>query len=172
MTAAVSLPERFDSELTPILRERGQRVTPQRLILHRALREADRHLTAEELLDSAVDRLPNLSLPTVYATLELFEELQVVRRVSVGSGALLWDPRTAEHHHLTCRRCGWVEDIDETLETAPVMKAARRAGFRPDRADLAIVGLCAKCVASGRVEGHPSGRGSREAPGPHLESSR
>ena len=161
MTAIPESPARFDSELIPVLRERGQRVTPQRLILHRALREADRHLTAEELLDSAVERLPNLSLPTVYATLELFEELKVVRRVPVGAGALLWDPRTAEHHHLTCRRCGRVEDIDEVVETAPILKAASRAGFRPDRVDLAIVGLCAKCVSSGRADGLASAGGAR-----------
>src|SRR5215210_2348996 len=101
-----------DAELSAALRARGQRVTSQRLILHRALRELDRHATAEELLRSAEERLPNLSLPTVYSSLELFEELGVVRRVSVGAGPVLWDPRPDAHEHFACRRCGRVVDLD------------------------------------------------------------
>ena len=84
---------RTDAQLSAVLRARGQRVTSQRLILHRALRELDHHATAEELLRASEDRLPNLSLPTVYATLELFEELGVVRRIAGGPGPVLWDPR-------------------------------------------------------------------------------
>ena len=62
-----------DSDLAATLHARGQRATSQRLILYRALRELDRHATADELLRASVERLPNLSLPTVYATLELFD---------------------------------------------------------------------------------------------------
>src|SRR5204862_6778246 len=97
-----------DAGLAEALRARGQRVTSQRLILHRALRELDRHATAEELLRSAGDRLPNLSLPTVYATLDLFEEMGIVRRIVGGAAGVLWDPRTDEHQHFACRRCGRV----------------------------------------------------------------
>ncbi|MGH2942821.1 MAG: Fur family transcriptional regulator, partial [Solirubrobacteraceae bacterium] len=68
-------------ELSTALRERGMRVTPQRVVLHRALHELDRHVTADELLDAVADRLPNVSLPTIYATLDLLEELGMVRRV-------------------------------------------------------------------------------------------
>ena len=107
--------QRFDSELIAHLRSRGHRVTSQRLILHRVLRELDRHVTAEELLEATGDRLPNVSLPTVYATLELFDDLGLVRRFSLGGGALLWDPRTQEHHHLSCRLCGRVEDLEASL---------------------------------------------------------
>ena len=79
-------------DLPTALRERGMRVTPQRVVLHRALRELDRHVTADELLDSVADRLPNVSLPTIYATLELLEELGMVRRVQ-RAGTTLFDPR-------------------------------------------------------------------------------
>ena len=170
MTARATL-RRFDTELSDALRQRGQRVTPQRLILHRVLRQADRHLTAEELLEGAGDRLPNISLPTVYATLELFEELGVVRRLSVGTGALLWDPRAADHHHLRCRRCGAVEDLEAPAGTDGVLAAARSAGFAADRAELTVVGLCRTCAGSGLT---PPGHGPtrRGAPGPYLNSGR
>ena len=77
------------------------RVTPQRVVVHRALSELGRHVTADELLDAVAERLPNVSLPTIYATLELLEELGMVRRVQ-RAGTTLFDPRTEPHHHLVC----------------------------------------------------------------------
>ena len=138
----------LDTELERELRERRLRVTPQRLLMHRALRKLDRHVTAEELLGEVSKRLPNASLPTVYATLELFEELGIVHRVPTSGGAALYDPRTDAHHHLQCRRCGKVEDLDTPVDAAPALRAARRRGFRPDGAELVLSGLCARCASS------------------------
>src|SRR4051812_34865364 len=98
-----------DDRLRNDLHARGQRVTPQRLLIHRALLELDRHVTAEEVLESVSPSLPNASLPTVYATLDLFEKLGIVRRVNARRGATLYDPRREPHHHLLCERCGKVE---------------------------------------------------------------
>ena len=71
-------PPRDDTELAALLRERGLRATSQRVVMHRLLRDRNRHLSAEELLSEASERLPGVSLPTVYATLELFEQLGIV----------------------------------------------------------------------------------------------
>lgn len=137
-----------DGRLSVLLRERGMRVTRQRLLLHRALRELDRHVTADELLDAVTPKLPNASLPTVYAALELFEELGLVRRVPAVAGAALYDPRTDDHQHLHCRRCGAVEDLNTHLDVDAVMRSARRAGFRPAAAELVVSGLCSRCAAA------------------------
>jgi Fe2+ or Zn2+ uptake regulation protein len=134
-----------EQELRDALRARGQRITSQRLVIHRALRELDRHVTAERVLAAVSERLPNISLPTVYATLDLFDELGIVRRISPGEGAVLYDPRREEHHHLVCRRCGKVEDVDLALDTRRAIAAARRRGFEPDHAGLVVSGLCAAC---------------------------
>jgi len=136
-----------DAQLTTVLRERGGRATPQRLVLHRVLRELNRHVTAEEVLAAAADRLPNLSLPTVYATLDLFEELGIVRRVSLSTDAALYDPRVEPHQHAHCSRCGRVEDIQSPFDQTATLKAARRAGFEADRAEVVVVGLCRECAA-------------------------
>jgi Fe2+ or Zn2+ uptake regulation protein len=144
MPAAADRPTN-DAELSATLRARGQRVTSQRLILNRTLRELDRHATAEELLRAVDDRLPNLSLPTVYATLELFEELGVVRRIASGSGPVLWDPRPEEHQHFACRRCGRVLDLDVRVRAAAALQAARSAGHAPESAQLLVVGVCDEC---------------------------
>jgi Fe2+ or Zn2+ uptake regulation protein len=135
-----------EQELRDTLRARGQRVTPQRILIHRALGELGRHATAEEVLEQVADPLPNASLPTVYATLELFEELGIVRRVAVGQGPALWDPQLDGHHHLVCRSCGRVEDVDAAVELGPLLRRARRRGFRPGSAELVVSGVCARCA--------------------------
>jgi Fe2+ or Zn2+ uptake regulation protein len=131
-------------ELSTALHERGMRVTPQRVLLHRALRELDRHVTADELLESVADRLPNVSLPTIYATLELLEELGMVRRVQ-RAGTTLFDPRVDSHHHLICTVCGSIEDLDSALDTAALERAAARHGFEQERIEAVVHGRCSSC---------------------------
>ena len=127
------------------LRDRGMRVTRQRLAAYEAMGRLGRHVTAEEVLSE----VPSASLPTVYATLELFEELGVVRRVRSSGGAALYDPRTDAHHHLECRRCGRVQDIEAPADLSAALRAARDSGFEPDAADLVVSGVCAACRAPG-----------------------
>jgi Fe2+ or Zn2+ uptake regulation protein len=136
-----------EQRLVAALRERGQRVTSQRLVIGRLLRELDRHVTAEEVLRRASEQLPGVSLPTVYATLDLLAELGEARRVSVG-GPVLYDPRTEDHVHLRCRTCGRVEDLEVDLDTARALRAARAAGFEAQSAELVVEGRCAACAAA------------------------
>ncbi|ADB51696.1 Fur family transcriptional regulator [Conexibacter woesei] len=140
--------ESVDNDLIERLRARGQRVTSQRLVINRMLRSRDQHVTAEEVLGAVTRTLPGTSLPTVYATLELFEQLGIVRRVNSGGGAVLFDSRTVDHHHVICRTCGRVQDLDARVELGAVMDAARAAGFAPDRAALVVDGVCASCGAA------------------------
>ena len=116
--------------------------------MHRLLRDRNRHLSAEELLSEASEQLPGVSLPTVYATLELFEQLGIVRRVNGGGGTLLWDTRADTHHHMICRNCGRIEDMETPVDLESARRNAARAGFQPDRAEVVVSGLCADCAAS------------------------
>ncbi len=135
-----------DADLSAALRERGQRVTSQRLVIHRALRELDRHVTAEELLDAVADRLPGVSLPTVYATLDLLERLGAARRINTG-GAVLYEAGDEDHQHFVCERCGRVEDLRAGVNARAAIQAARNRGFEPRRADLLVHGLCSDCAS-------------------------
>jgi Fe2+ or Zn2+ uptake regulation protein len=135
----------MSQELTAALRERGMRVTPQRVVVHRALRELDRHVTADELLDAVTERLPSVSLPTIYATLELLEELDMVRRVQ-RAGTTLFDPRTDPHHHLVCTSCGSVEDLESPLDTDALERAAAGHGFESLRVEALVHGRCRACA--------------------------
>lgn len=142
-----------DEQLVAALHERGQRVTSQRILIHRTLRELNRHVTAEEVLEAVSDRLPNLSAPTVYSSLELFEELGLVRRLGVAHGAALFDPRPEPHDHMVCRRCGRIEDLDGGVGLAAAVESARRRGFSPERVEARVTGLCPECAQSGSSRG-------------------
>jgi Fe2+ or Zn2+ uptake regulation protein len=134
-----------DHEFEQRLREHGLRVTPQRILIHRAFSDLAQHATAEEVLARVEPRLPNASLPTVYATLELFEELGIAHRVAAGSATALWDPRPELHHHVICRVCGAVEDLDVGIDARPALRAARRRGFRAEGSELIVSGTCERC---------------------------
>jgi Fe2+ or Zn2+ uptake regulation protein len=138
----------LDAELTAVLHGRGQRVTPQRLILHRLLRAGPQHLTAEELLARSRPKLPNVSLPTVYATLELFEELGIIRRIAGTGPAQVYDSRAERHHHLRCLRCGGVSDVEADIDVGAAARAARGQGFAPEGVEVTVTGLCPACLAA------------------------
>lgn len=128
------------------LRSRGQRVTPQRLAIAGVVRELRHHATAEEIHGMVGTRVRGISLPTVYSTLELLEELGAVRRVATDGGTALFDARTDEHHHAICRSCGRVVDIDATPDQTALLAAARAAGFAPEDAQVVVRGICAECA--------------------------
>jgi Fe2+ or Zn2+ uptake regulation protein len=134
-----------DTQLSQALRARGGRVTPQRIAIARALRRLDRHVSADEVAGAVARELPGVSVPTVYSTLELLAGLGLARRVTAAPGAVLYDPRIDDHHHLVCTRCRAVEDVDSDVDTGAVLAAAERQGFAPERAELVVSGLCRSC---------------------------
>jgi Fe2+ or Zn2+ uptake regulation protein len=135
-----------DAELAELLRQRGLRATSQRVVMHRLLRDRNRHVSAEELLSEASEQLPGISLPTVYSTLELFEGLGIVHRVNGGGGTLVWDTRPDVHHHMICRNCGRIQDLETPLDLERARRSAARSGFEPDRAEVVVSGLCVNCA--------------------------
>ncbi|HEY7622482.1 MAG TPA: Fur family transcriptional regulator [Solirubrobacteraceae bacterium] len=137
--------EQADTALTEALRSRGLRVTPQRIAIARAVRDLNGHVTAEDVFGHVSAQTPGISLPTVYAALELLQQLGLVRRVATEGGTVIWDARVADHHHAVCRECGRIVDLDAALDQADVVAAARAAGFAVDDAQLVVRGLCSAC---------------------------
>src|SRR4051795_5939270 len=139
----------LDSELVAALRERGQRVTMPRLLVHRLVRRSPGHLTPEQVHAELAPGHPGLSPATIYGTLDLLDELGFVRRVSTPRGATLYDARSDQHHHVICRVCGRVEDVDAPVDTGAAERAARAAGFAVDHGQVALSGLCPDCAQVG-----------------------
>jgi Fe2+ or Zn2+ uptake regulation protein len=129
-----------DQVLTDALRARGQRVTLPRLMVHRFVASAPQHVTAEDIHRE----LPTLSFGTIYSTLELLEDLHLVRRVSTLSGTAVYDSRTDAHDHAVCRVCGRMFDVEH--RDVPALALPR--GFKAERSQVEIVGVCADCRRS------------------------
>ena len=105
-----------ERSLSEILRERGYRLTPQRMIVLEAIEASDHHISAEEIHTKAHAGYPYMNISTVYRTLELLKELGLVAETDLGGGRLVYHPAgKAHHHHLVCRKCGKVQDIDRSV---------------------------------------------------------
>ena len=107
--------------------------------------------------------MPGVSLPTVYATLELLEGLGLIRRVATERGAVVYDPRTDEHHHLACRRCGAIVDVAAPVEAARCWPPRGPRASRPIGPRSSIRGLCAACAGLAPL-GAAARRAERGAP--------
>jgi Fe2+ or Zn2+ uptake regulation protein len=139
-----------DQGLIDLLRSRGQRATSQRLVILRDLRRRRRHATVEEIGAAVARELPGVSLPTIYATLDLFVELGLAHKVDVGTGVSLFDGRTDPHQHTVCRSCGRVEDLDGQFDPNALIRSAAQDGFAADKVDVILHGVCADCAAKSR----------------------
>ena len=134
-------------EIRAALRAHGLRVTPQRLAVHTALRALGRHATAEDVLERVHGTVPGVSLPTVYADLELLADLGLASRFHAGR-AIRYDPRADPHHHFVCDTCGAVIDLDAAVDLAPALAGLRAAGAEPAGGEVLVRGRCAACAAA------------------------
>ena len=131
---------------TQTLREQGYRLTPQRLLILSTIHTSDRHISAEEIYDQVCARYPNVNISTVYRTLELLKDLGLVTETDLGGGSFRYHSvEKGHHHHLVCRKCGRILELDEAVLKPVEGSILRRYGFRADLSHLAVFGKCARC---------------------------
>jgi Fur family ferric uptake transcriptional regulator len=130
------------------LREAGERVTRQRLLVADALTAIGRQVTAQDLYDRLRRRDPSIGRATVFRTLEALVSAGVARRLEQDGHVYGYVAcRPEHHHHLACDRCGRVEEIGEGYIRPVAERVAADLGFRIDDARLDFYGLCAACAA-------------------------
>jgi Fur family ferric uptake transcriptional regulator len=132
------------------LRARGLRLTPQRELVLAALHRIEGPATAEEIYAHVHEVSASVDISTVYRTLELFQEFQLVSSFDPGDGKRRYEHLGVEapHHHLVCRACGQVIPIAQADLRPLANHLAETYGFVADDGDLTIPGLCAACRAS------------------------
>jgi len=128
------------------LSELGYRLTPQRIMILSAIENSDDHISAEEIYAQVVAKYPNVNISTVYRTLELLKRLGLVTETDLGEGRVRYHPADkGHHHHLVCKECGAIIDLDESV-MAPVKDTLlREYKFIADLGHLAIFGRCVNC---------------------------
>lgn len=133
-----------------VLQERGFRLTPQRMLVIKSLHEADGHISAEEIYQQLHSRYPYSNISTVYRTLELLKELNLVTETNFGEGCVRYHvAEKGHHHHLVCRQCGKTADLDESVLYPLRDTLLHDYKFEADLRHLAIPGECGKCRRKG-----------------------
>lgn len=134
------------TDAAAILRSHGLQVTAQRLAVLRAV-AARPHITADGVVEMARTEIGAISRQSVYDALGMLSEKGLVRRIQpIGSPALYEDRVGDNHHHIICRGCGIVVDVDCAVGSAPCLTAADNAGFEIDEAEVVYWGRCPACA--------------------------
>ena len=129
------------------LRARGYRLTPQRQLVLEAVTHLG-HATPEDVHGWVVERSSGVSISTVYRTLELLEEVGLVKHAHLSHGAPTYHTAAApEHVHLVCRDCGAVTEVEPAV-VAPLVDTLRDTqGFTADVGHLTVFGSCRECAS-------------------------
>jgi Fe2+ or Zn2+ uptake regulation protein len=127
------------------LRGAGLRVTAARVALLEAVRDGD-HLGVESLASGVRDRVGHVSLQAVYEALHALAGAGLIRRIEPPGSPARYEGRVGDnHHHLVCRSCGAVTDVDCAVGEAPCLTASDDHGYSIDEAEVIYWGLCPDC---------------------------
>jgi Fur family ferric uptake transcriptional regulator len=127
------------------LRGAGLRVTAARVALLETVRDGD-HLGVEAIASGVRDRIGHISLQAVYEALHALTAAGLVGRIEPAGSPARFEGRVADnHHHVVCRSCGAVADVDCAVGEAPCLTASDDHGFSVDEAQVIYWGLCPDC---------------------------
>ena len=136
-----------DTELEQELRSGGLRVTRPRVAVLRALQEHP-HADTESVIRLARAELGSVSHQAVYDVLRALTDAGLVRRIQPAGSLARYEARVGDnHHHVVCRTCGDIQDVDCTVGGAPCLAASDDAGFSVDEAEVVFWGRCPTCLS-------------------------
>ncbi len=146
-------------DVEQLLRQHNLQVTAQRLAILRAV-SARPHATADALVEDVQVLIGAISRQAVYDTLGVLVEKNILRRIQPAGSAARYEDRVGDnHHHLICRGCGVMLDIDCAVGKVPCLTAKDDHGFEIDEAEVVYWGRCPTCAASHRDQ-QPTSRSS------------
>jgi Fur family transcriptional regulator, stress-responsive regulator len=135
-------------EWTVLLRSNGLHVTAQRLAVLRTVAEVP-HSTTDEIEQIVRDELGAVSRQAVYDAVGALTDKGILRRIQPAGSPARYENRVGDnHHHLICRTCSRIVDVDCALGETPCLTAAEGAGFEIDEAEVIYWGRCPECLAA------------------------
>lgn len=145
-------------ELRQKLRENQYKLTPQRqMVLQAFLDHPNRHLSAEDVYSIVRDQSPDIGLATVYRSLELLSEMNLLQKIDFGDGRSRYEVTesgaTHHHHHLICLDCGQVKEYDDDLLEVLEASISRKHNFTIVDHEVKFYGYCHECQAKRDHEG-------------------
>jgi Fur family transcriptional regulator, stress-responsive regulator len=129
-----------------LLRQRGIQVTAQRLAVLRAV-AGQPHITADAVSEVVRTEIGAISLQSVYDALSVLVTEGLIRRIQPAGSAARFEDRVGDnHHHLICRSCGRMVDVDCAVGSAPCLTAVDDNGYEIDEAEVVYWGRCPDCL--------------------------
>ena len=131
-----------------VLRRHGLHVTPQRLAVLRAVSDGP-HRTADDIHKAVRAEIGAISRQAVYDALAALTDRGLLRRIQPAGSPVRYENRVGDnHHHLSCRTCGRMVDVDCAVGDTPCLTAADDAGYEIDEAEVVYWGRCPECAAA------------------------
>jgi len=135
-----------EEEAAEALRRAGYKVTPQRMLILRALRHAEGHVSAAQIAEQVREEYPFVDVSTVYRTLDVLRRMKLVTMTDMGGADAVFEWAPAEpHHHLICSSCGHISQVEHHYFDSLATRLETDFGFAPDLHHFAIFGLCREC---------------------------
>lgn len=138
------------SDFRDLCHRHGLAATHQRQIIYETVMSLPGHPGAEAVYDKVRQKVPAISLATVYKNIRIFLDSGILQEVSLHHGSLRVEPNRRPHHHLVCTRCKSISDLDEA-ELEPVrLRRKLPRGFELERFAVDVLGICQACSAKGQ----------------------
>lgn len=138
-------PAESEARLREALEANGQRFTEQRAAVYRYLLGTDQHPTADDVFTAVRVDLPDISLATVYKSLETLVGCGLATKLTYGDGSARYDGRTDPHPHARCLTCGTVIDVPGRLDPSALERLGPVTGLEIEGYRLELVGHCDSC---------------------------
>lgn len=133
------------AEIMERIAAEGGRRTASRHAVVRAIVQCHGHITVDQIVETVQRHLPSVDVSTVYRTVEMLRELDIVERVHIGYGRAVYHLVDHEHHHLYCRECGEVRELPSSALAQLSQTIETDFGFVLDQRPVSFAGLCEKC---------------------------
>jgi Fur family peroxide stress response transcriptional regulator len=137
--------QKSDVAAIEALRKKGYRATPQRIAICRFALHSRDHPTAQRIYDEVKKVHPTVSLATVYKTLQILEELDLIQELGFPQGKARFDSYMKPHINLVCLRCGNIRDLDDLTAREIVKRVVATTKFTATGQRLDIYGICQNC---------------------------
>lgn len=135
----------MEEQITALLRDKGFKVTPQRLAIYQVLANSKAHPSAEMIFSQLQPSYPTMSLATVYKTVEILREIGLIQILNTGEDSFRYDADTSMHPHIRCLDCGRVDDLHDVESASFIQDVAKKTSYRLTGQQFYFYGICPDC---------------------------
>ncbi len=137
--------QKSDSSAIEALRSQGYKATPQRIAICRIALNSREHPSAQQVYDEVKKIHPTVSLATIYKTLEVLRDLDLVQELNFPQGQARFESYMNPHINLICLKCSKITDLDDVTTTEIAKKVVAATKFKPNGQRIDVYGICQNC---------------------------